>query len=1268
MTKQTSDILSIIERFKDDYRLDEKLRAVLGGKDEAYLARFLWESFRDYNIDLGEHRELWRRLYYDNTAFSAEDFLRLIKNINKHFPDAMYRTQYGSLYSIHSEDEPPGYFNGLREIIEVKQGDKAFAEEMKEEWIDLPNPYRVGVGYALAQFGLINYTEIPAEIADQIALKHLQHGADTEKYWTRPHAYPPEVWGPILVETALKHDDLAYEQAIVVKDMVPYTSGPEQVLQLLSKCSNYFYYSKDISSVGDMLEKDAIPVFEKLLQSTTVEPLPSESRERWPHFSYASVYLRLCQRFEHAPPKSLDGFFQGFLEHYKPGWSGGGLQEFVESFQKLLQQIPAERLEKMLLKTSKPKWYWLPACSTPKILQFITDQIALFSSNPDYEDGQTIENISGRRYCDFQKGLLSPVHKELIPYFTKALEKTNCPQRKLYVDVLASSNSSETIVGLVSALQDSAKGIRQVAQEALSRLAPEELLPHLAPLLEAKRKDTRLIVASILAELPPHQAVYDLAQVALPKEKVKEIEALLSQIEAPRQDNLNKKDEAVVVDLKENDGTTWQTHIALGPKLIPLYWRFMEGRFFETYISTYGDAYEGWVALLKHFKESPEAVEHAALCVPAFDRWDGKTFLPEIYDDFPTLLDAIKARIQEGSYQRPKTMGKYSSSFDAEHTIDWFIEKQPQQMLDVLVERLQDKRKNVRRSAANSLSALGESVFDLLVPLLEDKKIDPRCEAIELIGQLKTPKALKALRDALKKEKSARAIELLRSTIAVLEAEQLDASDFPETSEGNQDLEKALGKLTPPPLPSPLQGATLPSIQWKTGGKVSPAAQAWIVAELAQENYQRRSTLLRGIRPRLEDDGCHALSAAMVAKGPRFDDGWPLYVQSVIGSPEQIDAIAASLDRLSSSRSTNWGDDGVEALARYGSDAAIRYLDHAHRKGKRDALKGRAGRGLRQLASEREQTIEELVESAISDMGFDMSGKLCLSYGPRTFFVQLHPDFSIELTDEHGKVLKAAPSIRKDDDEDLAEKSRKTFSAVKKQLKQIHKAQILRLEASLRSDRRWGVEEWKARFLGHPLFYQLGKNLIWETLGKDEKPLKSFLIQDDLSLKSADNKAYKLPNQGHVRLLHPINLSSKERDAWSKQLEAQGIEQPFPQLQRECFVSKDLPKEDKAWLAQLPAVGSLSFINALAKTGYERGPREDAGLIFSSYGKIGSYNINLSHGGWYPEVMDDDGDVDLRGVSVSDEEGKSINWRELPPVFFSEIVRDLHRLTAAGTK
>ncbi|MCB9642626.1 MAG: HEAT repeat domain-containing protein [Myxococcales bacterium] len=535
MSDKKSEILSLAEQFKSNNQAGDKIMDLLEGEKPTYLAQLLWESFRENKVDLGEHNKLWYRLREDKTAYSAKDLLRLLQSINQHFPRAMSRDREGQLHDIHFGPEPKGYFYGLLQLIEVKKDEPDFVQEIKEEWCHLPAPYRLSVGYVLTKLGLLDHTEIPEDVKEKVAYKFLQHGASSRGYWHQLPNYPPQMWGELLLKTSLKHEPLTYEKADILKDFLPLSTSKEQALQLLSKSSLSF--DRDLEGIVSIIEvfgEETLASLEKIFQTTEIGPRPNSPSERWPHFVYTVLYLSLCKKLSYTPPTTVDDYFQGFLEHYRSSWTGTRFPILVGAIQDLLQQIPPERLEKMLLNASKVKWLWLPACPTPKILQWITDQIALFPSSPDDETKRIINDLTDpKRNSDFRGGLLVPLREDLIPYFTKALQETNSPQRKIYVDVLAAAQSPKAIEGLLTALQDSAKSIRQTAQEALDQQQPEEIIPKLVPLLESKRKKERLTAASILDSFPPSQAAYELAQRYLPKEKAKDIEALLSGVKAP---------------------------------------------------------------------------------------------------------------------------------------------------------------------------------------------------------------------------------------------------------------------------------------------------------------------------------------------------------------------------------------------------------------------------------------------------------------------------------------------------------------------------------------------------------------------------------------------------------------------------------------------------------------------------------------------------------------------------------------------------------------
>ena len=85
-------------------------------------------------------------------------------------------------------------------------------------------------------------------------------------------------------------------------------------------------------------------------------------------------------------------------------------------------------------------------------------------------------------------------------------------------------------------------------------------------------------------------------------------------------------------------------------------------------------------------------------------------------------------------------------------------------------------------------------------------------------------------------------------------------------------------------------------------------------------------------------------------------------------------------------------------------------------------------------------------------------------------------------------------------------------------------------------------------------------------------------------------------------------------------------------------------------------------MRALHALEYERGPREDAGLIHISYRNLGPYHIVLSHTSYSPELLNETPDIEFTNIEITRDK-QEVPWRELPSTFLSEVLRDIHILT-----
>lgn len=527
-------LAKVLAAFRNEWKLERKVRELGDGRPDKYLAQLLWAAFRE-GLPVAEETNILLPLFRGAPkAWDAGDLLRLIREMDRHFPNAVSaRGGWGG------DGELPGGPDGLRALIEERRGDPDFVAAMRAGYRDLPDPWRVGVGYYLAAFGYMPHDEIPEADRRRVALAHLRCGKGTYHIWTRPHAFPPEVWGPLLVRVAAEEPDLVFTKPEVLGDLIPHATAA-QVVAAIAHCQHN-WSTPDAVKALDALDASALDAFEAALPALTVGPWPpdptqSSSEGAWPHALYALSYLRRCRREKRVPPPALDAYIGAVLDHFRQPWSGSGVEEYHGMWCDALAAIPLDRLEPLVLGTRAWNWWWATACPTPRVLSELTRQIAALPAKPDYNQKRLIEELMGApSNCDFDKGMLRPVRKALAPYALSALRaKDPAPQRHVFVWVLAESKRAEAVQGLALALGDASKAVREMARKALTARGPDATLAALGEALASKRKDTRAEAVSVLSAFAPHAGVRALAAERAGKEKDAKVRAALKALAAKK--------------------------------------------------------------------------------------------------------------------------------------------------------------------------------------------------------------------------------------------------------------------------------------------------------------------------------------------------------------------------------------------------------------------------------------------------------------------------------------------------------------------------------------------------------------------------------------------------------------------------------------------------------------------------------------------------------------------------------------------------------------
>jgi len=342
-----------------------------------------------------------------------------------------------------------------------------------------------------------------------------------------------------------------------------------------------------------------------------------------------------------------------------------------------------------------------------------------------------------------------------------------------------------------------------------------------------------------------------------------------------------------------------------------------------------------------------------------------------------------------------------------------------------------------------------------------------------------------------------------------------------------------------------------------------------------------------------------------------------------------------------------------------------------------------------EFVAEREGwTMDELADRTIPTSGFDENGFQEVDYGPRQFAVTLRDDFSIEIKNPDGKVVKSLPNPSKSDDEELATANKKAFNAAKKELKEVQKMQKSRLYEALCIQRQWRYEDWDEYLNKHPIVGLYCQSLVWRVVSDpNDANATTFRPMPDRTLTDYKDEEVEILPDTPVALAHSSVVSQAIADGWLQHFEDYEVTPLFQQFGREQFELTDETR-DKRKIDDYSGymIDTFTLRSAALKAGFKRGPAEDAGM-FSIYLKefaaqrvrvilefTGSYlpeeNIKAALLSIYFDEMPPPGQNDevngYRYGMYASGSDNSMRLGEVPPVLLTEAWNDIKKIAAAG--
>ena len=535
------------------------------------------------------------------------------------------------------------------------------------------------------------------------------------------------------------------------------------------------------------------------------------------------------------------------------------------------------------------------------------------------------------------------------------------------------------------------------------------------------------------------------------------------------------------------------------------------------------------------------------------------------------------------------------------------------------------------------------------------------------------------LAEALEKEKSKKLKELLRECLGA-EPEGEEAVPAKE-----QSAEKMVSEI--------LKGGKKRKVAWayetpfgqvhKRDGSAVPEEylQALLVcyADMSVPGVSPEAALLAAELDEKElGQYVKELFDKWMDAGAEAKKKWVLYAAAIHGGEAVVPLFHRQIQEWPQHSRGALAAEAVKALALNGSSEALLLVDQISRKFKFRQVKTAAAQALDYAATALGISRAELEDRIVPTLGFDENLERTFDYGSRSFRVYLTPALELEIFDGEDKRLKNMPSPGKKDDPEKAAEAYADFKQLKKQLKTVAANQKLRMEQAMSAERLWNVAQWKALFIKNPVMHQFAIGLIWG-IYENGSLKETFRYMEDGSFNTVDEEEYDFPEEGMAGLVHPIELSEEERNAWKEQLADYEVTQPIEQLDRPVYRIQEEEK-GKNELTRFGGklLNGLSLSGKLQSMGWYRGSVQDAGVYTDFYREDGNLGVELEFSGSY--VGDENEEVTVYGAvfykagtvargsyvydTVKDENRYTLD--QVPPRYFSEIILQLARATASS--
>ncbi len=410
-----------------------------------------------------------------------------------------------------------------------------------------------------------------------------------------------------------------------------------------------------------------------------------------------------------------------------------------------------------------------------------------------------------------------------------------------------------------------------------------------------------------------------------------------------------------------------------------------------------------------------------------------------------------------------------------------------------------------------------------------------------------------------------------------------------------------------------------------------------------------------------------------LGEGAPSKEKWAFVALGLLGSDASALKLAPMICTMPGEGQHKRAVFGLECLRVMGTDTALTQINGIAQKVKFRPLRAKAQECLEAIAKERNLTREQLEDRIVPDCGLDRNG-MRFNYGNRQFQFAMGPELRPMVRDCNGKFKADLPKPGTNDNIDLANQAIEDWKLLKKQIREVVKIQVARLEQAMIGGRRWQIDEFETLIVKHPLMTHLAQLLLWGGYDTSGKLVTTFRITEDQNYATVTDESAELEEVTTVGIIHPFHLSLELQSAWGQLLSDYEIIPPFLQLGRPIYYLEpdEINQKELTRFSNLK-IPAASLVGTFEQRKWLRHVEGvDSGSIIAEHYKH-FYGVNLtaivehSTGVWIGAIADSEDQIMeccyfVSGIVTPTSYPNSptkIPLNQVDPVVVSEVLNDL---------